>query len=216
MDVKINDFPGIGNRLKKYRLKAGFTAETLGSAVKEKFPNTGVSRQTIFNIENERRRMDMSSLIEIARTLDINPLSLLCDLGKPFEIVADDGPLAGLTPVGVCRLFGVNGYSLGAGMKTGTADAHELRLMSSAFDVIDKAATIKDGLDGKKLDPFGLLAWLYDVRTLRNNGAEPPEALGSLYKDVLDYVEHDDSVDGKTREMLRLQFERGGLGSAGE
>ena len=99
MDKKINDFPGVGNRLRNYRVKAGFTAETLASAVKEKFPNTGVSRQTIFNIENERRRMDLSSLVEIARTLNINPLSLLCDLGQPFETVSDSGPLAGLTPL---------------------------------------------------------------------------------------------------------------------
>ena len=84
MDARLNDFPEVGKRLKTYRLAAGYTAETLAAAVSKKFPDSGVSRQLVFNIENGRRRMDLSSLIEIARTINVNPLSILCDLDRPF------------------------------------------------------------------------------------------------------------------------------------
>ena len=179
MDKKINDFPGVGNRLRNYRVKAGFTAETLASAVKEKFPNTGVSRQTIFNIENERRRMDLSSLIEIARTLNINPLSLLCDLGQPFETVSDSGPLAGLTPLEVCSMFSIKRDSHNAHGKMDAPDKTEIGLAEIALNLAEKYET-----ENEEPSLAESMERRYEIRMLEINGVELPENLKTFCKGI--------------------------------
>lgn len=98
------EFPGLGERLKKYRLAAGLSADELARKTREKFPDTGVSRQIIFNIEKGRRDMKLGELFELSMTLNINPTSLICDKSKPFDVI-EEGPLKGYLPGDVDDFF---------------------------------------------------------------------------------------------------------------
>lgn len=213
MDAKINDFPEIGKRLKKYRLKAGYTAETLAAAVRDKCPNTGVSRQSIFNIENERRRMDLSSLIEISRTIGINPLSLLCDLSQPFTPIEDGTPLGGMTPIDVCHLFGVNSFSIDTSKNPDAPDAQEVSLMQIALELADNAPRVKEELGKQDKDSGEMISWMYSMRLFEDYGGKPPEDLATLFEEVWEYGEHCDSNDKELWKVLYLPFRRGGVGS---
>lgn len=180
MDARLNDFPEVGKRLKTYRLAAGYTAETLAAAVSKKFPDSGVSRQLVFNIENGRRRMDLSSLIEIARTINVNPLSILCDLDRPFMRI-ESGSLSGLTPMGVCRLFGANGFSLCA--KEGAPDARQIQVVRTAIELTNQVDSVKEIVERE--DPEGsdtglLFSWVSKTNLLNALGVELPDAMKDI------------------------------------
>lgn len=97
MDKIDEQFPGLGERLKKYRTAAGLSADKLAEKVREKFPNTGVSRQVIFNVEKGRREIKLSELFEISMIININPVALICDWSKPFETIKS-GPFKDFLP----------------------------------------------------------------------------------------------------------------------
>lgn len=92
------NFPGLGKRLRTFRKRAKLTAEELAEKIKLKFPNTGVSRQVLFNIEKGRKECSLAGLFEICLTLEIQPINLLCDTGKPFATTSS-GTFAGKTPI---------------------------------------------------------------------------------------------------------------------
>lgn len=96
----MENFPGLGERLKKYRSAVGLSADNLVENVHNRFPNTGVSRQIIFNIEKGRREIRLDELFEIAATLNIHPTSLLYDKSKPLDVI-ESGTLKGYRPTDV-------------------------------------------------------------------------------------------------------------------
>lgn len=104
MNTTTEKFPGLGERLKKYRLAAGLSADKLVEKVHNRFPDTGVSRQIVFNIEKGRREIRLDELCEISMALDIEPTALICDFSKPFDTITY-GPFKDCLPEDVTSFF---------------------------------------------------------------------------------------------------------------
>lgn len=97
--------PGLGERLRKYREAQNLTAAMLATETQEIFPDTTISRQVIFNIENGRKTdVNVTELVQLARALDVPPSALLCDFDKPFE-EPTEGPFKMYDAVSVLDLF---------------------------------------------------------------------------------------------------------------
>lgn len=162
--------------------------------------------------------MDLSSLIEISRTIGINPLSLLCDLSQPFTPIEDGTPLGGMTPIDVCYLFGVNSFSIDTSRNPGAPDAQEVSLMHMALEVVEQAPKVKEELGKQDKDSLEMIPWMYSMRLFEDYGGKPPEDLVTLFKEVWEYVEHCDSKGKELWEVLCLHLPsgRGSLGSVEE
>ena len=99
--------PGLGERLRKYREAQQLTAAMLATKTQEIFPDTTISRQVIFNIENGRKTdVSVTELVQLAGALDVPPSALLCDFDKPFE-EPTEGPFKMYDAVSVLDLFSV-------------------------------------------------------------------------------------------------------------
>lgn len=97
--------PGLGARLRKYRESKGMTAEMMGDSVHERFPDTTISRQVIFNIESGRKTdISVTELVHLARTLDIPPTALLSDYDEPFEH-PEEGPFKDMDAIDILNFF---------------------------------------------------------------------------------------------------------------
>ena len=90
--------------MKKYRLAAGLSADKLVEKIRGQFPDTGVSRQVIFNIEKGRREIRLDELCEISMALDIKPTALICDYSKPFRRIRS-GVFDNFLPIEVTNFF---------------------------------------------------------------------------------------------------------------
>ena len=83
------------------------SAKALSQLVLEKYPESTLTRQVIFNIENDRKGdLSIAELFQLSDCLNIPPLALLCDIEDPDKKI-EDGPFKGKTNRQVCLFFDV-------------------------------------------------------------------------------------------------------------
>ena len=77
---------GFSRRLARLRREQGHTnAQALADAVQEVYPETGITRGTIVNLELGREKdPTVREVVELACTLGVPPVALLFDLEDPF------------------------------------------------------------------------------------------------------------------------------------